>query len=423
MSAPDLRNILNPATVYQQTFLKPVDKKLARKLVNIQPSSNSSMTITSAAQNIQFQLQGDARVSGMRLRFNATATGSGGTYCRFVSDLRASVQQLLLTIGGNEVWNMVANAGDFITAETQVNCNLQFLRDKGQLAGIYNPVARNAFASAGQQYEFDLDFGGLLDIPLPLPLMSQPVNIQITLKPAVGVLESDHTASTLSYSLTNIQLICDCIEESDQARAEMKAELQRTGQFLIPFKFIYSESQNVSASQTQINYPIQARGTVLDKVLIYLRNAADVNNPTVNDYYSTFPYSNTTDWVFQLNGSIVPQQAINCQNSAAESLTLLLEAYDNNDPETGIESGPLILAEDYVNDKFIVCYGFGSPLNPRQAALNPAIISGVNISAAGSNFMYQSNKSAVATQYTLFVFSYCWAVLAIRADGTAYVSK
>lgn len=421
MSTSDLQvtQILDPASVYRQTYIRP-SGTLSKNVVKItgNPSAQTIST-TSSPQPTTIQLPTSQRMMAgpMIIEIDASCT-SNGTYTRFNNLLGGIVQQAILTIGGVQVSNVLYASRAYV-AETYANRDIIFIQTTGANGfGFGSSVTRNTWGS-GQRYALEFDFGGLLNIPFPSHLLSSQLQLQIYWGPAVNVLETD--GSVYGYTLSNTQCVLNYLNEDQAALDRVTALCKSQGSIALPYQWMDVQSDVVTSNTSSFSINIQTKKKSLNRLLMFYSVQANEVLPTVNGRYETFPLSSTTSYQFQANSFLVPQAPVqNTVNGTfVEGYNQLLYAFENLGT---ITSGPLFLGSDYAVDKFLPAYRFSSPLASAATDYSiPLLGSGLNTAQSSSQLTVNVQKGAVATIYNFYTVSWADALLIINADGSVQV--
>ena len=273
------------------------------ELTRVTPATGNS---SGPGQLIRFQLpnNGFADMRYAVLLLTASASQTGGTFCRFSQLINTMIKKIRITAGAKEIcdvndYNLICSwiFWSFISQETVTNI--------GPLLGYDTTTNRNTNA-AGREYLVPLFLDCLTSKPWPLKLMDDILTVELTLDTAVNCLEFDGTSPT--FSVTNIEWQIPIFEPN-------QSYLDAIGPSLCwKFANITCVKQSLTAASGDLQ--ISEKTSCLNHIVALQRVAANTTGGANLDKFLTWTYSNNTSYQVRHKGHYHPPQPVDCTTVA-----------------------------------------------------------------------------------------------------------
>ena len=264
---------------------------------------NGSKDTVNANQSFKIELPMDALLNGKnikpRLRFNAVAAGTGGSYVRFRNDIRCVFRRIRVQVGHQTVHD-IDSYPEVVIPMTHYRKRAQWQSNAGYLAGWGNTTLRNSLSS-GFDYEVELDGLEVLNQLLPLYRKENRVILEFFTNDTARCIESDK--SNLTLTLTDIQLIMDTIHLDDQQRI---ASVSRD--IIIPFEAFKTQTATIGSGITSKTIKLNANFKDLEGIGLFFLNDANLTDPTANDALETMEQDALDTVVLKVDGNRIVHQ-------------------------------------------------------------------------------------------------------------------
>jgi hypothetical protein len=329
----------------------------------------------------------------VRMRCYATATGTGGTYIRFINNIASALfNRITIKIGHTTVQD-IDNFNVINNLFTEMQLTSDWASNAGVLAGHQGVSARNT-ASAGKYYEFELHIMRLMGSLLPTYLRSQEITLEFFTNPATSALETDKTSPT--YTVTDFEAICDCIYLHDQKRIEAVSN-----NLVIPYESYKVQSQTIASGLTSYNVKLNANFKNLQGLAVVFLIDGDLADMTANDRFETFQKDNLKSMVVKINGQRqVHRESIDFSKS--QGYYEMLKFFGNK-PHDRVLGGTY--AQFNADDKFVSCLDF-SPVhhNPQHENDTPIVGGGIQVDAGTMSLELQWSSATPAQLQAYIVY-------------------
>lgn len=327
----------------------------------------------------------------VRLRFYASATGTGGTYIRFINNIASALfNRITIKIGHTTVCD-IDQFAIVNNLFTEMQKTSDWASNAGVLAG-YDTLANRNTSSSGKYYECELPIMRLLGSLLPTYLRAHEITLEFFTNPVTSALETDKTSPT--YAVSDMEAICDCIFIADQKRVEAVSN-----NLIIPFESYKVQTATIASGLTSYNVKLNANFKNLQGIAVVFLNDADLSDMTINDRFETFQKDNLKSMVIKVNGSrVVHRESIDYSKS--QGYYEMLKFFGNK-PHDRVLGGTY--AQYNADDKFVACLDF-SPVhhNPAHEQDIPVVGGGVEVQA-GTATMELQWSVATPTQLQAFI--------------------
>lgn len=387
--------------------VRRVPVQLSNDYGNAGPSSNL----------IQFTLPSSQILDFGRgyLRFTASCSQTGGTYCRFSDNIATVINRATIQVGSvigqdSPQYDLWQNIPAQTFADPLYASSVGYM-----MQGFGSQTQRNTWG-AGNQYVIPIQFGMLAASPLLLPLMSQQVLLRLYVNNSQNVLESDGTSAT--YSLTNIALSLDSFEfpSGSSYLADLRSKLNNEGKLEISYQQYDHGNFNITgAGQQSIQLPVK-KSSVRAFIGI-MRDSATINSLSTQNKFESYNYNAAQTAYFTVNNIQFPQKQIDLAGSVAtgglapEPFFYALQVLRGWNGYSNIVTSTAVAQNFYAAEGlFVLAYDFGSFDAPG---------SGLDTNASFSIFTLTLNLGTVSQPQTLEWYVTSDAIWVIKANGTS----
>lgn len=297
------------------------------------------------------------------LYFKAGVTSTGGTYTRFV----------------NGIWNLIKDVrvywnGNLVSEEMDKSqfrsMNYNFNRDKSA-----DPIFAEQYGVGTQAERGTWSAGKVYSIPLNIPLLEQEeipmwrckeLVIEFNLNQPSRCLETD--ATQYDYWLKDPYLRLDEVKYEPSYKNQMnnkRLKWAHTSYHSYTFNNQSSHFQGLIAHKTQ----------GVERIFAFIRDTADLTDPTANDVNDTFKYDNLNTYQFKIDNTFIPKEPVKASNQSLTDNNKYYEAY-----QSMLYNTQRSFLNDSLSDKYRsnvdipVNYWYGLPVTPQQYVTDKFLI-------------------------------------------------